>query len=317
MLGPVVDWYDRGVKPTLRNKLELIIKYAQKYGACGMHAPQSRNKTNICYTRELDNNILELFPNWANHTKLVEEFKINLQEVDTRLISPHGSYLINLASSSNLVRDNSISIVVKQAIMCKYLGLNSLVFHPGSNPNTAVGTKYLLGSITKLEERLPEGVEVCLENLCSKNSMFKTTDQILEVYKHILPMKRVFLCFDTAHYTIAKNDVELMYDTMNFLRPKIRTIHLNTPKVNFKPNIDRHAPLFNGHFHHMDLLRLSTLFSEIPCILQTPHTSEDDRLMQINKGIKLTTSLVDMGCLSTKGDSNLFKDNNSAVVAQG
>jgi endonuclease IV len=312
MLGPVVDWYDSGAKPTLRNKLNMIVEYCKTYGACGMHAPQSRDKTNVCDNIDFDDRIIQLFPTWENNTSLLDDFKNSLRDLNSKMISPHGSYLINLASNSKVVRNNSISIVLKQAMMCKHIGLNNLVFHPGSNEDTELGAEYLFNSIQKLNSRLPEGTNICLENLCSKNSIFKTEAQILAVYELISNMSRVYICFDTAHYIIAQNQASSMVDTMNLIRSKIRTIHLNTPRLHFKPNVDRHGLLFHGHLKWTDILALGTLFPDVPCILETPHVTEVDRLDQINKGIKLSKELS-----LEINSAELFKFNNSAVVAQG
>jgi endonuclease IV len=294
MIGPVLDDTINNKKNTIKTKLVEIRKLYEVYGAIGIHAPETRNKVNILQNREYDLNdrILELFPSWNIRRAQIQQFKNWADDLNTSGISPHGTYLINLASDSLTVRENSVSLLVKQILMCRTLNLNNLVFHPGSNPCTRSGTLFVMESIRRLSERLPEGCVVCMENLCGKNSLFKTRQQILQIYDLVCSFTRsnIYFCFDTAHYIIAENELKGMVDLMRVIKPRLKVIHLNTPLKNYKPHVDRHGLTFSGHLNPIILADVALEFSNIPCILQTPHSVEKDRADECVEFIKFEKS---------------------------
>ncbi|MFW0884379.1 TIM barrel protein [Candidatus Acidulodesulfobacterium sp. H_13] len=52
---------------------------------------------------------------------------------DNLMVVAHLSYLVNLGSTDETIREKSVSAVINEIKWCRLLGIKSLIFHHGSN----------------------------------------------------------------------------------------------------------------------------------------------------------------------------------------
>ena len=88
----------------------------------------------------------------------VEEFRRTRLATDIRAIVAHASYLVNLAGESE-VRDKSIGAMIEDFTRCGRLGVEYLVFHPGSNPDLETGQELIIDALNEIASSVAPDVD--------------------------------------------------------------------------------------------------------------------------------------------------------------
>jgi deoxyribonuclease-4 len=65
----------------------------------------------------------------------------------------HATYLINLAAGDEVIRRKSWDALADELGRCETLGIESLIFHPGSHPDEAAGLKLVAEGMTEALSR--------------------------------------------------------------------------------------------------------------------------------------------------------------------
>src|SRR5690606_31749988 len=137
-------------------------------------------------------------------------FKKKLQKAGIKIAFSHATYLINLASADDEIREKSILGLAAELVRCEALGLKYTVLHPGAN-------KYL--SEIEAIERIADALNIVTQYTHSLQAMIlleNTAGQGSSIgYKfehHQEIMKRVDsdkigVCFDTCHAFAAGYDI--------------------------------------------------------------------------------------------------------------
>ena len=131
-------------------------------------------------------------------------FKANLKEsgIETHLVLPHGSYLLNIGSPKEEVRAKSHEAFLDELQRCEMLGLKLYNFHPGSTCGKITveeSIQFIADSINDAHEKT-ESVKIVLENMSRQGSTiggdFEELKKIINLVKN---KSRVGVCLDTCH----------------------------------------------------------------------------------------------------------------------
>jgi deoxyribonuclease-4 len=218
-----------------------------------------------------------------------EAFRTALDE--TGVIDPvaHTSYLINLASPDDGLRNKSIDAMVEEVERCDTLGITDLVLHPGAHMGE--GQDAGLGRVAhSLDEvcRRTAGLAVVIdiETTAGQGTCLgHRFEHLRTILDRVRCPERLGVCADTCHlfaagYRLATPE-EYDETTDGLLRSigldRLRVWHLNDSCRGCGSRVDRHAAIGDGQmglepFRH---LVNDPRFRHLPMILETPKGTID------------------------------------------
>jgi deoxyribonuclease-4 len=206
----------------------------------------------------------------------------------------HASYLVNLASQSDEVRDKSIAAFHGEVQRALAIGAEYLVLHPGSwrGLTREQGLRRAAEGI----ERSLEGIawagcdfKILIENTAgSEHSLGGSFEQVGEMVAALRPYAPVGACLDTCHTHVAGYDIvtpEGYEETVRRIDERIglahvRVWHMNDAKAARGSKLDRHQHIGQGTIGSAPFARLlkDERFAHCAFIAETPvEDPEDDR----------------------------------------
>ncbi|MHB8232178.1 MAG: deoxyribonuclease IV [bacterium] len=208
-------------------------------------------------------------------------------------VAAHLSYLVNLGSADETIREKSISGIINEIKRCRLLGIKYLIFHPGSN-------KYLT------EEETIKQIALNLSGIIKKTAEFKGVILVVETtagqgnqigYKpeHIARIielagesERLGVCIDTCHIFAAGYDIRTLAGYDEFMKNfesiigfnRLKVMHLNDSLKSLGSKVDRHAPIGKGCIG-LDAFRFivnDKRLKGVPLIIETPGSDEEHKI---------------------------------------
>ena len=223
-----------------------------------------------------------------------ETFRTRVEASEVGFVVAHDSYLINLASPDDALRERSIVAFGDELQRCDQLGVPWLVTHPGAHMGTGVdeGVGRVASALNRLFDELPDlKVTVLLETTAGQGtSLGRSFDELAMILALVEDQTRVGVCFDTCHVFAAGYDMrdsevyactmQAFDDTIGLGR--LRLFHLNDSKKGLGARVDRHAHIGDGELgtEAFRFLLNDERFGGHPGILETPkgdHGEEDRR----------------------------------------
>jgi deoxyribonuclease-4 len=206
----------------------------------------------------------------------------------------HVSYLVNLASQSDVVRDKSIVAFRGEVERALALGAEYLVLHPGSwkGLTREQGLERAATGIERALDGLPwrsSDFRILIENTAgSEFSLGATLEQVGELIEILRPHARVGACLDTCHTHVAGYDIvspKGFAATMQQVEEAIGTQnvhvwHMNDAKAPRGSKLDRHQHIGEGTIGMSPFKKLlaDARFAHCAFIAETPvDDPEDDR----------------------------------------
>ncbi|MBU1564650.1 MAG: deoxyribonuclease IV [Proteobacteria bacterium] len=249
--------------------------------------------------RQVGGEVLQIFTRnqrqWAAPALTAEEialFRVAHRQNPNVIVAAHASYLVNLASGKEDLKEKSVHNLVLELGRCAELGIPYVVLHPGSHGGDGIeaGLKRFVGGLDLVLGESRGQVQVLVETTAGQGtglgSRFEELAYILENsrYPHLLGV-----CVDTCHIFAAGYDIRSLVDyevTIAALEKtvglaKVRFFHLNDSKNELGSRVDRHEHIGNGCIGlggFSNLLR-DCRFADLPMILETPkgESLEEDR----------------------------------------
>ena len=234
----------------------------------GVHLGTTGGVSNtIPRAREIGANTLQIFsssPRMWRAPKVDPEQAKRLQELRAQLdVGPlviHTSYLVNVCSQSEEVRQKSITAFRGEIERALALGAEYLVLHPGSWKGLSrdEGLNLAAESIEKAVDGLPwqgTAFHIAIENTagseCSLGGNFEQVAELVERLKRHAP---VAVCLDTCHTHVSGYDIvtpEGYAETMNQVAATVtfdavRVWHCNDAKAARGSKLDRHEHIGEG-----------------------------------------------------------------------
>lgn len=243
---------------------------------------------------ERDSNVLQLFTKMASRwaePELSEEtgalFRAECAKYNIGFTTSHDSYLINLATSDDVLLQRSRVSFAKELERCTVLQLDALVSHPGN----ATG-----GNREVALAQNADAVGAALANQAGDTIvLFETTagagtalgaqfHELAELIRRIGPdlSDRVGVCLDTCHVWAAGYDLVNHYDDV-FAEfedviglDRLRLFHLNDSKGVLGGRRDRHAHIGEGAIGPEPFRRLMNdeRFIGVPKVIETPKDND-------------------------------------------
>jgi deoxyribonuclease-4 len=226
----------------------------------------------------------------AKMTALREEFGVGPFCV-------HASYLINLCSQTETVRENSIAAFRGEVERAIALGASFLVLHPGSWKGLTrdEGLRLAAESI----ERAISGIdfsaskfEILIENTAGAEfSLGSKLDQVAELVETLRRCAPVAVCLDTCHIHVSGYDIvspDGYADTMMQVEQTIgfdtvKVWHCNDAKAPFASKLDRHEHIGEGTIGAETFRRLlhDQRFANALFIAETPVDQPGDEARNV------------------------------------
>lgn len=208
---------------------------------------------------------------------------ITEEEIAPRHILPHASYLINIGSPKEEIREKSILALTDDLQRATKTGVLGTNFHPGAHLKM-ISTERCIELIAEATNSILSHVVgrggVILENTAGQGSAIgRTFEELQQIIARVDDKTRVGVCLDTCHLFAAGYDIRSKNgwnETMSAFdeiigQRYLRGMHLNDSIGALGSNIDRHQSLGAGElgwetFRH---IMQDSRTDDMPLILET------------------------------------------------
>ena len=215
----------------------------------------------------------------------------------------HTSYLVNVCSQSNEVREKSIAAFRGEIERALELGAEYLVLHPGSWKGLTrdEGLRLAADSIERAIGGLPwqgTGFHILIENTAGAEfSLGGSFEQVAELVERLRASAPVGVCLDTCHTHVAGYDMvsaEGYAETMRQVAgtagfDSVRVWHCNDAKAERGSKLDRHEHIGQGTMGVEPFRRLlnDERFAHCAFIAETPldEVGDDERNVRVLKSL--------------------------------
>lgn len=213
-----------------------------------------------------------------------EKFQANMEKYRPQSVMTHDSYLINLGSPDEKKLEKSRDAFKIEIERCDKLGIDLLVFHPGSHLDSGdrAALDTIADSLNWAHEQTPDATVITLLEIAAGQgtNVGSTFEQLIEVIENVKNKDRVGVCMDTCHMFGAGYDIrtkETYEATWTEFEKVIgldwlKAFHINDSKKPLGSNLDRHENLGKGYIglESFRLLLNDERFTGMPMVLETP-----------------------------------------------
>ena len=225
----------------------------------------------------------------------VKAFRSALDETDIHPVVSHASYLINMATTSPGLCEQSATALADELDRAHLLGLLGVVIHPGTC--TAGTEKDALRLIAEsirvaLKSRPRRKTLVLLEHTAGQGrTVGHRFEHLAAILDHLDGSPRVGVCLDTCHLLASGYDItteEGYHRTFaDFERiiglDRLKVFHGNDSKKPCGSRVDRHEHIGDGCVGLEPFRRLlrDTRFKGLPILIETAKSHSAERPNQI------------------------------------
>lgn len=217
---------------------------------------------------------------------------------DVGPVSIHASYLINLCSQTDTVRENSIAAFRGEVERARALGAEYLVLHPGSwkGLTREEGLRLAAESIERAVEGVDfavDDVRILIENTAGAEfSLGSKLEQVAELVGRLEACVPVGVCLDTCHTHVSGYDIvtesgyaetmKLVGETVGF--DAVMVWHCNDAKAAMGSKLDRHEHIGEGTIGAAAFGRLlrDPRFHHAAFIAETPVDTPGDEARNVS-----------------------------------
>ena len=278
----------------------------------GVHLGTTGGASNaIEMAREIGANTLQIFsssPRMWRAPKVDPKQAARMKELRAALdVGPlviHTSYLVNVCSQSDEVREKSIVAFRGEIERALALGAEYLVLHPGSWKGLTrdEGLKLAADSISRAIDSLPwQGTpfHILIENTAGAEfSLGGSFEQVAELVERLKVSAPVGVCLDTCHTHVAGYDLvspegyeqTIVQAAATVGLDAVRVWHMNDAKAARGSKLDRHEHIGKGTMGLEPFRRLlnDKRFAHAAFIAETPVDEPGDE----ERNVKVLLSLV-------------------------
>ncbi|MGH9238723.1 MAG: deoxyribonuclease IV [Vicinamibacterales bacterium] len=230
----------------------------------------------------------------------VRAFRRRVDAAGLRPVVSHASYLINLATTFPLLREQSIAAFIDELDRADALGLLGVVIHPGTCTagSEADALRLIAEAIhAAFTARPRKRTLVLLEHTAGQGrTVGHRFEHLAAILEHLDGTRRVGVCLDTCHLVASGYDIvsEAGYrDTFAALDrivglDRVKVFHGNDSKKPCGSRVDRHEHIGEGCLGLEPFRRLlnDPRFADLPILIETektprsarPHAIETDPL---------------------------------------
>ena len=261
---------------------------------------------------EIGANTLQIFsssPRMWRAPKVDPKQAARMRELRAKLdVGPlviHTSYLVNVCSQSDEVREKSVTAFRGEIERALVLGAEYLVLHPGSWKGLTrdEGLKLAADSIKRAIDGLPwQGTpfHILIENTAGAEfSLGGSFEQVAELVERLKATAPVGVCLDTCHTHVAGYDLVSAEGYAETMRQAgatvgfdaVRVWHMNDAKAARGSKLDRHEQIGKGTMGLEPFRRLlnDKRFAHAAFIAETPVDEPGDE----ERNVRVLKSLVE------------------------
>ena len=213
----------------------------------------------------------------------IDKFKAARQAQNDMIVASHASYLINLASGEEQLRQKSILSFVGELQRCHDLDIPYIIIHPGTHGGDGIET-----GLTRVVEALDDAIErsesqskVLLETTAGQGtSLGSRFEELAWIRENSRFAEKLGFCLDTCHIFAAGYDIrsedtyKQTFDEFDRLVgvQHLHFFHLNDSKKTLGSRIDRHEHIGQGCIGLQGFSNLlnDERFAAHPMTLETP-----------------------------------------------
>jgi deoxyribonuclease IV len=212
-------------------------------------------------------------------------------------VAVHASYLINVCSQTESVRENSTAAFRGEVERALALGAEYLVLHPGSwkGLTRAEGLRLAAQSIERAIDGVPwqgKDFKILIENTAGAEfSLGGKLEQVAELVECLRSCAPVAVCLDTCHVHVAGYDIvstEGYAETMKIIESTVgfdtvKVWHCNDAKAAMGSKLDRHEHIGEGTIGAAAFKRLlhDARFAHAAFIAETPVDNPGDEARNV------------------------------------
>ncbi len=218
----------------------------------------------------------------------------------------HASYLINAASPSEELYEQSVRSLTAEYRRCATIGSAHLVLHPGAatDGERGAGLSRHADAVVKVLQEVEAETILCLEVTTGKGTVLGNSfEELADMLSMISDqpggwIDRIGICLDSCHLYAAGYDITNDYEGVmarlesTLGTERVRVWHLNDSRGALGSKMDRHAWIGEGFIGEEGFRQLvnDDRFSGIPMLLETPkgddHTASDIRNLTVLRGLR-------------------------------
>ena len=213
----------------------------------------------------------------------VRRFRARLEETAIRPAVSHASYLINLATTFDPLRRQSIDAFIDELERADALGLLGVVVHPGTCTagSEEEGLRLIAAAIGEaLAARAGSQAMVLLEHTAGQGrTLGYRFEHLAAIIDHLDGSPRVGVCLDTCHLVASGYDIVTdagycqTFDAFDRLvgLGRLKVFHANDSKKPCASRVDRHEHIGRGCLGEAPFRRLlhDPRFSGLPLLIET------------------------------------------------
>lgn len=214
----------------------------------------------------------------------ISKFKNNLHTsgILASHVLAHSGYLINLGQPDAGKRESSINALIDEVNRCEQLGIEKLIFHPGSHLRVVSEEEclnYIAGSINAVLAATNK-VTLVIENTAGQGSnLGYKFEHLADLISKTNDKNRIGVGIDTCHLFVSGYDFRTreqykkIWDQFDEVVGfgYLKGIHLNDSKADLGSLLDRHDSIGKGKIgiEPFKLLMQDARFDNMPLILET------------------------------------------------
>ncbi len=213
-----------------------------------------------CNTLQIFSSSPRQWAPWELSGPQCEEMNRLQARYDLKPLVIHTNYLVNLASSNELVLEKSMTAFRGEVERALALGAEYLVLHPGSfrgadREQGLLRTTAAIAASTQGLDLAKRSLTILIENTAgSEYSLGGSFEQVAEVVERLEGIVPVGACIDTCHTHVAGYDIvseEGLYQTLQHLDAtiglnRVKVWHCNDAKATRGSKLDRHQHIGKG-----------------------------------------------------------------------
>jgi len=221
----------------------------------------------------------------------VAAFRTRIEESGIHPVVSHASYLINLATTSDLLRAQSLEAFIDELDRADTLGLMGVVIHPGTCTagSEEDGLRLIAEAIQRaLDARPRRTTMVILEHTAGQGrTLGHRFEHLAAIIAHLQGSPRIGICLDTCHLFASGYDItsdagyratfDAFERTIGFER--LMALHGNDSKKALGSRVDRHEHIGKGCIGEEPFRRLlhDRRFAGLPLLLETEKSKISDK----------------------------------------
>ena len=221
---------------------------------------------------------------WAFKSPSEEEvlaFREKAEAADVGPVFLHGSYLVNMGGTPDLV-ERSVDSLVNHMNVAGQIAAAGVIFHGGSHKGVGFDAvlEQVAAGLRRVLTSSPSDIWLIVENSAGMGAHIGASFQELGRLIAAIDSPQVRVCLDTQHcmaagYNLAAADrvdaVVQEFDSEIGLSYLV-AVHANDSKVEFGSGVDRHENIGEGSIgiDGFEVIMGHSAFREVPFILEVP-----------------------------------------------